>query len=111
MSNFQDISIQWLHFLNELDCYKGKENKKQLLNIIQVLRSHNIVTLKNIRYSIKKIIIAILTTLFTGGGPLDPNPNFLRTRGPIKNQSYIPENYLQNKEFYMSYMSVSIFLI
>ena len=32
-----------------------------------VLYSHNIVTLKNIRYSIKKIIIAILTTLFTGG--------------------------------------------
>ena len=63
-----------------------------------VLYSHNIVTLKNIRYSIKKIIIAILTTLFTGGrrggGPL-----FLKTGGPIKNQSCMPENYLQNKEF------------
>ena len=68
MSNFQDISMQWLHFVNELDCYKSKENKKQLLNIIQVLCSHNIVTLKDIRYSIRKIIIAILTTLFTLGG-------------------------------------------
>ena len=60
--------MQWLHFVNELDCYKSKENKKQLLNIIQVLCSHNIVTLKDIRYSIRKIIIAILTTLFTLGG-------------------------------------------
>ena len=53
-------------FVNELDCYKGKGNMKQLLNIIQVLCSHNIVTMKDIRYSIKNIIIAILTTLFTG---------------------------------------------
>ena len=36
MSNFQDISMQWLHFVTELDWYKGKENKKQLLNITQV---------------------------------------------------------------------------
>ena len=85
MPNFQYISMQWLHFVNELDCYKGKENKKQLLNIMQVLCSDNIVTLKDLRYSIKKIIIAVLTTLFTGEA--------------IKNQSYMPENYLQNKEF------------
>ena len=91
--------MQWLHFVNELDCYKGKENKKQLLNIIQLLCSHNVVTLKDIRCSIKKIIITILTTLFTGWGPLDPNPHFLKTGGPIKNQSYMPEKYLQNKEF------------
>ena len=50
MSNFQDILMQWFHFMNELDCYKGKENKEQSLNIIQVLCSHNIVTLKDIRY-------------------------------------------------------------
>ena len=37
--------------------------------------------------------------LFTGVGPLDPNPHFLKTGGPIKNQSYMPENYLQSKEF------------
>ena len=43
-----------------------------------------------------------MTTLFTGEGgrgPLDPNPQFLKTGGPIKNQSYMPENELQNKEF------------
>ena len=92
MSNFQDISMQWRHFANEL--YKGKENKKQLLNIAPVVCGHNIVTLKDISQSIKKIIIAILTTLFTwGGGPLNPKPHFLKTRGPIKNQSYMPENY------------------
>ena len=39
--------MQWLHFVKELDCYKDKENKKQLLNIRQVLCSHNIVTLKD----------------------------------------------------------------
>ena len=72
--------MQRLHFMNELDCYKDKGNKKQLLNIIQVLCSHNIVTLKDIRYSIK-------------------NPQFLKTGDPIKNQSYMLENYLQNKEF------------
>ena len=48
MSNFQDVLIHWLYFVNELDCYKGKENKKELLNITQVLYSHNIVTLKDI---------------------------------------------------------------
>ena len=57
MSNFQDISMQWLHFVNELHCYKGKENKKQLLKMTPVVCS------------------------------------------PIKNQSYMPENYWQNKEF------------
>ena len=31
-----------------------------------------------------------------GLGPLDPNSHF---GSPIKNQSYMPENYLQNKEF------------
>ena len=56
MPNFQYISMQWLHFVNELDCYKGKENKKQLLNIMQVLCSDNIVTLKYLRYSIKKLL-------------------------------------------------------
>ena len=60
--------MQWLQFVNKLDCYKGKENKKQLLNIIKVLCSHNMVTLKDIRYLIKKTIIVILTTLFTGWG-------------------------------------------
>ena len=34
-----------------------------------------------------------------GRGPLEPNLHFLKTGGPIKNQSYMPENYLQNKEF------------
>ena len=106
MSNFQDISMQWLHFVNELDCYKGKESKRQLLNMIQFLCSHNIVTWKDRRYSIKKIIIAIFTTLFTeggggwgggerreaGGGLLDSNPHFLKTGGPIKIQSYMSEN-------------------
>ena len=58
--------MQWLQFVNKLDCYKGTENKKQLLNIIKVLCSHNMVTLKDIRYLIKKMIIIILTTLFTG---------------------------------------------
>ena len=48
MSNFQDISMQWVHFVNECDCFKGEENKKQLLNITQVLCSHDIVTLKDI---------------------------------------------------------------
>ena len=48
MSNFPDISMKWLHFVNELDCCKGKENKKQLLNITQALCSHNTVTLKDI---------------------------------------------------------------
>ena len=104
MSNSQDISMQWLNFVNELDCYKGKENKKQLLSIIQVLCSHNIVALKGVRYSIKKIIIAILTTLFTGrtgggGGGTGPQPLFSQYWGQIKNQSYMPENYLENKEF------------
>ena len=33
------------------------------------------------------------------GGPLEPNPHLLKTGGPIKNQSYMPENQLQNKEF------------
>ena len=38
--------------------------------------------------------------LFTGlGGPLNPNSHFLKTGVSIKNQSYMPENYLQNKEF------------
>ena len=46
--------MQWLQFVNKLDCYKGKENKKQLLNIIKVLCSHNMVTLKDVRYLIKK---------------------------------------------------------
>ena len=54
--------MQWLHFVKELDCYKGKENTKQLLNIRQVLCSHNIVT--NIE---------------------GYNPHFLKTGGPIKN--------------------------
>ena len=76
MSDFQDISMQWLHFVNDLDCYKGKENKKKLLNIIQVLCSHNIVTLKDIVYSVKKIIIAISTTLFTGGVRWTSTTNF-----------------------------------
>ena len=76
MLNFQDISMQWLHFVNELDCYKDKENKKQLLNIIQVLCSHNIVKLKDIRHSIKKIIIVILTKVFTGGVSWNPTPIF-----------------------------------
>ena len=34
-----------------------------------------------------------------GRGPLESNLHFLKTGGPIKNQSYMPENYLQNKEF------------
>ena len=33
--------MQWLHFVNELGCYKGKENKKQLLNIIQGSRAQS----------------------------------------------------------------------
>ena len=40
--------MQWPHFVNELDCYKGKENKKQLLNITQVLCSQNKKTSKDI---------------------------------------------------------------
>ena len=99
MSNFQDISMQWLHFVNELHCYKGKENKKQLLNITQVLCNHNIVTLKDISYSLKKVIIAILTTLFTregggGGGPMDPNPIFSKLGAQSKtNHAYLKTTY------------------
>ena len=76
--------MQWLHFVNELDCYKGKENKKQLLNIMQVLCSDNIVTLKDLRYSIKKIIIAVLTTLFTGE-PIKTNHTCLKTTYKTRN--------------------------
>ena len=78
--------MQWLYFVNELDCYKGKENKLHLLNIIQVVCSHNKVTLKDIRYSIKKIIIVILIRLFTpgGGGVLGVKgqPPFSQNWGP-----------------------------
>ena len=71
---------------------------------MQVLCSHDVVTLKDIRCSTKKIIITILTTLFAGGiggGGVSwtPTPHFLKTGDPMKNQSYMPENWLQNKEF------------
>ena len=41
----------------------------------------------------------LFTRGWGGGVLLDPNPHFLKTGGPINNQPYMPENYLQNKEF------------
>ena len=91
MSNFKDISMQWLHFVNELHCYKGKENKKQLLNITQVLCSHTIVTLKEYKLINQKHYCYVDYVLYwVGVGSAG---------GPIKNQSHMSENYLQNKKF------------
>ena len=42
------MSKHWLHLVNEFHYYKGKENKKQLLNITPLVCSHNIATLKDI---------------------------------------------------------------
>ena len=104
MSNFRDISTQWLHFVNKLDCYKGKENKKQLINITQVLCSHNIVTLKDVSYAIAKcykslLLIWLCCLLGEGRGVhWTPTAIFSKLGAPIKSQSYMPGNYLQNKQ-------------
>ena len=84
-------------------------NKKQLLSTIQVLCSHNIVTLKDIRYSNQKNNYRHFDyVVYWGSIPLDPNSHFLKTGGPIKNQSYMPEKLLTKQGIYMG---VSIFFI
>ena len=89
--------MQWLHFVNELDCYKSKENKKQLLNINKSY-VYYIATLKDQKNHYRHFDFVVYW-VGGGGGLLDPNPHFLKTGGPVKKQSYMPENYLQNKEF------------
>ena len=77
--------MQWFLYMNCRNCWKGKGSQHILLNNKELVCRHNKAILGQNERFIKKIKIAILTTLFNergggGGGLADPNPHFPQIR-------------------------------
>ena len=73
--------MQWLHFVNELDCYKSKENKKQLLNINKSY-VYYIATLKDQKNHYRHFDFVVYWVGGGGGGSAGPQPPFSQNWGP-----------------------------